>query len=162
MAADQTLSAIDSSKVVIEGPAYGLPFKAFTIAIAAGLGAMFFALYLRGDFASGISNGLGWFIAGFGLILIFSWFILTSRTRIEKSDDGDVITQSWMGDKRVTFAEIGYVRFVFYPAFTWLVAPRMYMALTTGKIIAIYLASQPLYEYAAELEKVHGRQPLRK
>jgi hypothetical protein len=151
------VTAAPQSTVLLEGPAYGRVFRYGATFIALGLGWGLFMLYRRGEFAAGVSTGLGWFLAGFALVCLFTATIVVSRTRVERVVCGqmstDVLVQTWLGDKRAMVDEIAFARFIYYPAFTWLVAPRLYLVLVSGKITAIYVASQALYEYAADIER---------
>jgi hypothetical protein len=155
--ADARVGGDSAQRVILEGQAFG-PVMRYSVLVVALLAPVAtWVVYRQAGTATG---GFGWWIAALGVLLLFSWAIWTSRTRVERAGDdvaSDVLVQSWVGDKRAAVAEIAYARFVYYPQFKWLMAPRLYLVLVGGRITAIYLAADPLYEYAADIEKRFGR-----
>jgi hypothetical protein len=169
-AAGPALGSAGPASSSASGPSYTQPFKALTLLIAIGLGVFFIYTYLGGGLDAGlnagldaqrsanrvhtgINQGLGWFIAAYALVLLFTWFIVTGRSSL--SDDE--LTQTWVWQKKVLVSEIAFARFIYYPSFAWLVAPRLYLMLAGGRITTIYIANPELYTKAIEIAARYRR-----
>ncbi len=132
---------------VVEGPAFSLVFKALTTAIVGGCCAGMTQLWLKGGFASAATTGVGWFMAGMGLLLITWWYILRSRTRL----DSQALYQSWIWDKKLELRELAYCKLIRVRGLEWLIAPRLYARTLMGKFSVFYAATP---ELVAEFERL--------
>ena len=130
------------------GPAFSKPFKLLATAIVLACAAALFQTWLTSRAAGGVIGG-GWFIAGMLLMLHTWWHILSSITRL----DGQAIHQSWMWDKRIDFAELGYGKLIRVAGLDWLIAPRLYVRTLTGKFAVFYAASPAMLDQFERLVK---------
>lgn len=141
----------------VEGPAFSRVFKLLTSLIVGGCAVAMFSLWQRGAMAGAATSGIGWFIAGLGLLVITWWFIMTSRTRVEPQ----ALSQSWIWNKRMELRELAYCRLIRVRGLDWLIAPRLYARTLMGKFAVFYAASPELVaefeRLARELSEFRGR-----
>jgi len=99
--------------------------------------------------AFSLSAGLVWG-AALAIVLVVYYWILKSRTSIKNG----VIEQTWVWKKQVQIAEIRQAKFIYFPALTWLIAPRL--VVRVGPIMSVFYAAHPDVQRAfAAL--MHGR-----
>ncbi len=53
------------------------------------------------------------------------WWMVFSRTRFRSTEDGGVIVQTWLWDKRVRAADVASFKIVHWPWFQAVIAPRI-------------------------------------
>lgn len=90
------------------------------------------------------------------LVLWMGTWIVRSRTRL----DDDVLTQTWLWNKRVRVAEVASLKLVFLPWFQRVMAPRLLVRQRGGGMTWIHSADpQILLEFMA---RVAQRDPTKK
>ena len=70
--------------------------------------------------AFSLSAGLVW-AAALAIVLVVYYWILKSRTSIKNG----MIEQTWVWKKQVSIADIRQAKFIYLPALSWLIAPRL-------------------------------------
>ena len=131
----------------VEGPAFSPVFRLLASAIVAGCALGLAQLWALGALGSARTSGVGWFIAGLG-VMTWTWVaILRSRTRI----DSHGLYQRWIWDKRMPFDDLAYGKLIRVRGLDWLVAPRLYVRTLMGKFTVFYGATP---ELIAEFERL--------
>jgi hypothetical protein len=83
-----------------------------------------------------LSAGLLWG-AALAIVLVVYYWILKSRTSIKNG----VIEQTWVWKKQVNIADIRQAKFIYLPALSWLIAPRL--VVRTGPIMTVFYTAHP-------------------
>jgi|688.fasta_scaffold438709_2 hypothetical protein len=83
-----------------------------------------------------LSAGLVWG-AALAIVLVVYYWILKSRTSIKNG----MIEQTWVWKKQVNVAEIRQAKFIYLPALSWLIAPRL--VVRTGPIMTVFYTAHP-------------------
>jgi len=91
--------------------------------------------------AFSLSAGLVW-AAALAIVLVVYYWILTSRTSIKNG----VIEQTWVWKKQVSVAEIRQAKFIYLPALSWLIAPRLIVR--TGPVMSVFYTAHPAVQRA--------------
>ncbi|MDA8452571.1 hypothetical protein M5C97_16555 [Acidovorax sp. NCPPB 3859] len=82
-------------------------------------------------------------LATFGLAAVLigwmGWWMVFSRTRFS-SEDGGVIVQTWLWDKRVRAADVASFKIVHWPWFRAVIAPRILLRRKGGGITWVHAA----------------------
>jgi hypothetical protein len=86
--------------------------------------------------AFSLSAGLVW-AAALAIVLVVYYWILKSRTSIKNG----IIEQTWVWKKQVSIAEIRQAKFIYLPALSWLIAPRL--VVRTGPIMTVFYTAHP-------------------
>ena len=86
--------------------------------------------------AFSLSAGLVWG-AALAIVLVVDYWILKSRTSIKNG----VIVQTWVWKKHVSVADIRQAKFIYLPALSWLIAPRL--VVRTGPIMTVFYTAHP-------------------
>ena len=86
--------------------------------------------------AFSLSAGLIWG-AALAIVLVVYYWILKSRTSIKNG----VIAQTWVWKKQVSVAEIRQAKFIYLPALSWLIAPRL--VVRTGPVMTVFYTAHP-------------------
>jgi hypothetical protein len=126
----------------VEGPA-------FTVLIKLLASVLVGALIVWGARASrvmdwqafSLSAGLVW-AAALAIVLVVYYWLLKSRTSIKNG----VIEQTWVWKKSVSMAEIRQAKFIYVPALSWLIAPRLIVR--TGPIMTVFYTAHPAVQRA--------------
>jgi hypothetical protein len=126
----------------VEGPA-------FTVLIKLLASVLVGALIVWGARASrvmdwqafSLSAGLVW-AAALAIVLVVYYWLLKSRTSIKNG----VIEQTWVWKKSVSVAEIRQAKFIYLPALSWLIAPRLIVR--TGPIMTVFYTAHPAVQRA--------------
>ena len=88
------------------------------------------------------------FVSAALLVLWMGSWIVRSRTRL----DDDVLTQTWLWNKRVRVAEVASLKLVFLPWFQRVMAPRLLVRQRGGGMTWIHSADpQILLEFMARV-----------
>ena len=123
----------------VEGAAFSVAFKTLTCSVVVFCGYWLLSLWLQGKFGGSADlEGLrtaGWFILGWGLLACTTWFVVTSRIRL----DAKGITQSWMWTKHFDFDDLAVAQLIRIRRFEWLIAPRLYVRNLAGKFSVFYV-----------------------
>lgn len=91
--------------------------------------------------AFSLSAGLVW-AAALAIVLVVYYWLLKSRTSIKNG----VIEQTWVWKKSVSVAEIRQAKFIYLPALSWLIAPRLIVR--TGPIMTVFYTAHPAVQRA--------------
>ncbi len=87
-------------------------------------------------------------LATFGLAAVLigwmGWWMVCSRTRFRSTDDGGVIVQTWLWDKRVRAADVASFKIVHWPWFQAIIAPRILLRRKGGGITWVHAADAGL------------------
>ena len=134
--------AIGVVPLEVEGPA-------FTVLIKLLASVLVGALVVWGARASrvmdwqafSLSAGLVW-AAALAIVLVVYYWLLKSRTSIKNG----VIEQTWVWKKSVSVAEIRQAKFIYLPALSWLIAPRLIVR--TGPIMTVFYTAHPAVQRA--------------
>ncbi|AVS81910.1 hypothetical protein [Paracidovorax avenae] len=127
----------------IESAAFPPLVRLLAVAIVGGLAT--FALWsipaLRG--AQWTFPALATFGLAAVLIGWMGWWMVFSRTRFT-SEDGGVIVQTWLWDKRVRAADVASFKIVHWPWFHAVIAPRILLRRKGGGITWVHAADAGL------------------
>ena len=126
----------------VEGPA-------FTVLIKLLASVLVGALIVWGGRASrvmdwqafSLSAGLVW-AAALAIVLVVYYWLLRSRTSIKNG----VIEQTWVWKKSVSVADIRQAKFIYLPALSWLIAPRLIVR--TGPVMTVFYTAHPAVQRA--------------
>ncbi|MFZ4709430.1 MAG: hypothetical protein ACOYMH_06275 [Zwartia sp.] len=86
--------------------------------------------------AFSLSAGLVW-VAALAIVLVVYYWLLKSRTSIKNG----VIEQTWVWKKSVNIADIRQAKFIYLPALSWLIAPRLIVR--TGPVMTVFYTAHP-------------------
>jgi hypothetical protein len=86
--------------------------------------------------AFSLPAGLVW-VAALAIVLVVYYWILKSRTSIKNG----MIEQTWVWKKQVSIADIRQAKFIYLPALSWLIAPRL--VVRTGPIMTVFYTAHP-------------------
>ena len=135
-------NALNAVPVEAEGPAFTTLIKLLASVLVGALivwGAR--ASRLMDWQAFSLSAGLVW-AAALAIVLVVYYWILTSRTSIKNG----VIEQTWVWKKQVSVAEIRQAKFIYLPALSWLIAPRLIVR--TGPVMSVFYTAHPAVQRA--------------
>lgn len=91
--------------------------------------------------AFSLSAGLLW-AAALAIVLVVYYWLLKSRTSIKNG----VIEQTWVWKKSVSVADIRQAKFIYLPALSWLIAPRLIVR--TGPVMTVFYTAHPSVQRA--------------
>jgi hypothetical protein len=86
--------------------------------------------------AFSLSAALMWATA-LAIVLVVYYWILKSRTSIKNG----VIEQTWVWKKRVSIVDIRQAKFIYLPALSWLIAPRLIVR--AGPVMSVFYTADP-------------------
>lgn len=86
--------------------------------------------------AFSLSAGLVW-AAALAIVFVVYYWLLKSRTSIKNG----VIEQTWVWKKSVSVADIRQAKFIYLPALSWLIAPRLIVR--TGPVMTVFYTAHP-------------------
>ena len=139
-----------------ESPAFPAFTRALTVAMMVVLIVMGAAQVPQLRAADWSTSGAVLFGSTALLVLWMGTWIVRSRTRL----DDDVLTQTWLWNKRVRVAEVASLKLVFLPWFQRVMAPRLLVRQRGGGMTWIHSADpQILLEF---MERVAQRDPTKK
>ena len=130
-------AAPDTKPLEAEGPAFTALIKLLASVLVGALivwGAR--ASRLMDWQAFSLSAGLVW-AAALAIVLVVYYWILKSRTSIKNG----MIEQTWVWKKQVSIADIRQAKFIYLPALSWLIAPRL--VVRTGPIMTVFYTAHP-------------------
>lgn len=130
-------AASDTKPLEAEGPAFTALIKLLASVLVGALivwGAR--ASRLMDWQAFSLSAGLVW-AAALAIVLVVYYWILKSRTSIKNG----MIEQTWVWKKQVSIADIRQAKFIYLPALSWLIAPRL--VVRTGPIMTVFYTAHP-------------------
>ena len=130
-------AASDAKPLEAEGPAFTALIKLLASVLVGALivwGAR--ASRLMDWQAFSLSAGLVW-AAALAIVLVVYYWILKSRTSIKNG----MIEQTWVWKKQVSIADIRQAKFIYLPALSWLIAPRL--VVRTGPIMTVFYTAHP-------------------
>ncbi|ABM32601.1 hypothetical protein QRO11_07920 [Paracidovorax citrulli] len=128
----------------IESAAFPPLVRLLAVAIVGGLAA--FALWS----IPALRNAQWTFpaLATFGIAAVLigwmGWWMVFSRTRFRSTEDGGVIVQTWLWDKRVRAADVASFKIVHWPWFQAVIAPRILLRRKGGGITWVHAADAGL------------------
>ena len=115
-----------------EGPAFTVLIKLLASIL---VGALIYwgtrASRIMDWHAFSLSAGLVW-AAALAIVLVVYYWILRSRTSIK----GGLIEQTWVWKKQVSVAQIRQAKFIYLPALSWLIAPRLIVR--AGPVMSVF------------------------
>jgi hypothetical protein len=123
--------------IEVDGPAFTVLIKLLASVLVGALivwGAR--ASRLMDWQAFSLSAGLVW-AAALAIVLVVYYWILKSRTSIKNG----MIEQTWVWKKQVNIADIRQAKFIYLPALSWLIAPRL--VVRTGPIMTVFYTAHP-------------------
>lgn len=124
----------------VEGPAFPRLVKALALLVTVGCGLWLAQLWWQDQpVLHSRSAGL-WFLAAQAMISCTAWFIVVSRTRLDRTE----LRQRWVGDKVMPLADLAYGKLIRVRGLEWLIAPRLYVRTLGGKFAVFYAASPAL------------------
>ena len=129
--------ASEAKPLEAEGPAFTALIKLLASVLVGALivwGAR--ASRLMDWQAFSLSAGLVW-AAALAIVLVVYYWILKSRTSIKNG----MIEQTWVWKKQVSIADIRQAKFIYLPALSWLIAPRL--VVRTGPIMTVFYTAHP-------------------
>jgi len=130
-------TASDAIPLEAEGPAFTALIKLLASVLIGALivwGAR--ASRLMDWQAFSLSAGLMW-AAALAIVLVVYYWILKSRTSIKNG----MIVQTWVWKKQVNVADIRQAKFIYLPALSWLIAPRL--VVRTGPMMTVFYTAHP-------------------
>ena len=131
-----------------ESPAFPAFTRLLTVAMMVVLGGMGLAQAPQLRAADWSTSGAVLFASTALLVLWMGSWIVRSRTRL----DDDVLTQTWLWNKRVRVAEVASLKLVFLPWFQRVMAPRLLVRQRSGGVTWIHSADpQILLEFMARV-----------
>lgn len=123
-------------------PAFGVVFKVIATVLIAGCILWLWLLWQKGVLGSGGRSGLFWFLAALALMATTTWYIFTSKTRLNREH----LTQSWVWNKQIDLRDLAYCKLVRVRGLDWLIAPRLYARTLMGKFAVFYAADPVMLE----------------
>lgn len=75
--------------------------------------------------------------AALAIVFVVYYWLLKSRTSIKNG----VIEQTWVWKKSVSVADIRQAKFIYLPALSWLIAPRLIVR--TGPVMTVFYTAHP-------------------
>ena len=131
-----------------ESPAFPVFTRGLTVAMMVVLIVMGAAQVPQLRAADWSTSGAVLFGSTALLVLWMGTWIVRSRTRL----DDDVLTQTWLWNKRVRVAEVASLKLVFLPWFQRVMAPRLLVRQRGGGMTWIHSADpQILLEFMARV-----------
>jgi hypothetical protein len=134
--------AMGAVPLEVEGPAFTVLIKLLASVLVGALvvwGAR--AAHVLDWQAFSLSAGLVW-AAALAIVLVVYYWLLKSRTSIKNG----VIEQTWVWKKSVSVAEIRQAKFIYLPALSWLIAPRLIVR--TGPVMTVFYTAHPAVQRA--------------
>ena len=141
--------AFEPSPGTVSGAAFSPLFKVLGVAIVSGCAWWLYTLWSSGRLSTGAGGGtgLGWVLAGLGMMGLFAWFILRSQVTLSR----EALTQTWVWDKRTDLRDLVYAKLMRVRGLDWLIAPRLYVRTIDAKFF-VYYASDPVV--IAQMERL--------
>ena len=140
--APSATDVLGSIPLEAEGPAFTVLIKLLASVLVGALivwGAR--ASRVMDWHAFSLSAGLVW-TAALAIVLVVYYWLLKSRTSIKNG----VIEQTWVWKKSVSVAEIRQAKFIYLPALSWLIAPRLIVR--TGPVMTVFYTAHPAVQRA--------------
>jgi hypothetical protein len=75
-------------------------------------------------------------IAGLATLLIFNYWVVRSRTRV----DSVAIQQTWIWSKKVLWVDVTSAKLIYVPWFAWIIAPRLVLRGSGGLVTLVHAA----------------------
>jgi hypothetical protein len=123
------------------GAAFSVSFKVITLAIVAAIAYWGYHALPALGWAT-LSAQARWVLGGCVALVVYTlYWILVSRTTVSPTE----IHQTFVFNRRVHLGEVSFVKFIYIPYLTWLIAPRLYVRTASNKFHAIYGASRELH-----------------
>ena len=144
-----TSSAPPVQHQALQSRAYSAAFKALATCVTLGTVAWMVLMYRSGKLGSGESTGMAWFTGAAALMGWTLWHIFSSTTTLNTS----VLRQSWIWDKQIALADMGYAKLIRVRGLGWLIAPRLYVRTLAGKFAVFYAAEPQMIEAFEGLER---------
>lgn len=100
-------------------------------------------------------------IAGLATLLIFNYWVIKSRTRV----DSVAISQTWIWSKHVLWADVTQAKLIYVPWFAWLIAPRLVVRGGAGLVTLVHAADADVikafarYAMAPQLRSPESKRP---
>jgi hypothetical protein len=132
-----TPEALGQPPLEAEGPAFTALIKLLASVLVGALivwGAR--AARVMDWQAFSLSAGLVW-AAALAIVLVVYYWLLKSRTSIKNG----LIEQTWVWKKSVRVADIRQAKFIYLPALSWLIAPRLIVR--TGPVMTVFYTAHP-------------------
>lgn len=120
----------------LQGPAFSPAFKFIATALVSVTLGWFIQLWMTGKVSGGAVSILSWFLAALAMMGYTWWCIVRSVTRIDRQ----VLSQTWVWDKKLELRELAYGKLIRVRGFEWLIAPRLYVRTLMGKFAVFYAA----------------------
>ncbi len=123
------------------GAAFSVWFKVITLAIVTAIAYWGYLAMPTLGWAA-LSKQAQWMLGGCVALVVYTlYWILVSRTTVSPTE----IHQTFVFSRRVHLGEVSFVKFIYIPYLTWLIAPRLYVRTASNKFHAIYGASRELH-----------------
>jgi len=91
-----------------------------------------------------------WGLSGYVLLLYMGSTMLRSTTTVNDKE----LSQTWFWNKRASFDQISYARFMHWHGLEWLVAPRLHVRTGMGPMVTFHGATPELW---AAFEQIASR-----
>ena len=131
------------------GAAFSVSFKLITLAIVAAIAYWGYQALPALGWAS-LSKQAQWVLGGCVALVVYTlYWILVSRTTVTPTE----IHQTFVFNRRVHLGEVSFVKFIYIPYLTWLIAPRLYVRTASNKFHAIYGASRELHQVFGQIHR---------
>ncbi|RUP25214.1 MAG: hypothetical protein EKK45_20970 [Curvibacter sp.] len=124
----------------VEGPAFPRLVKGLALGITVACGVWLAQLWWQDQPVLHARSAGLWFLAAQAMISCTAWFIVVSRTRLDRTE----LRQRWVGDKVMPLADLAYGKLIRVRGLEWLIAPRLYVRTLGGKFAVFYAASPEL------------------
>ena len=137
------------------GAAFPLPVKLLATALVAGMavgGARAWPELSQAQWSPSAAVVLGLAVAMVAWCLYWIW---RSRTSI----DARGISQTWMWDKHVAWADVTQARLIGVPRLEWLIAPRLAVRVKGGRGLVVFHAADTRVLQAMALFVSTGKTP---
>jgi hypothetical protein len=132
-----------------QGAAFSVWFKCITVLIALAI-AYWGYLALPSLGWQAMATQAKWVLGGcVALVLYTLYWILLSRTVVTPTE----IRQSFVFNRYVHLGEVSFVKFIYIPYLTWLIAPRLYVRTASNKFHAIYGATHELHQVFGQIHR---------
>jgi hypothetical protein len=123
------------------GAAFSVPFKCITVLIAVAIAYWGYQALPSLGWQT-MATQAKWILGGcVGLVLYTLYHVMVSRTTVTPTE----IRQNFVFNRHVHLGEVSFVKFIYIPYLTWLIAPRLYVRTASNKFHAIYGATRELH-----------------
>jgi hypothetical protein len=131
------------------GAAFSAAFKCITVLIAVAI-ACWGYLALPNLGWQAMPTQAKWVLGGcLGLVLYTLYHVMVSRTTVTPTE----IRQNFVFNRYVHLGEVSFVKFIYIPYLTWLIAPRLYVRTASNKFHAIYGATHELHQVFGQIHR---------